>query len=243
MSKIVLNRCISCFLILCIVLSASFTVGIGQASAEQLATGNTVPELLITELVPDSTNVGTADGYEFIEVYNNTDQAIDFSNYKIRYRYLESDTLWAHVPDEVTIPAGGTLVFWIINGQNNKSTIGDFNNNYGTQLTENTDVVKIFSGGMSNSRMRELMVVTNTGRPIVSAFYNDGEVHNGPDLGIFYKYPEDGSQKMQRISQLEHLATPGSLQHSEVPSEPVHIDITKEPTVTNRTTAMDVEPG
>ncbi|GAA0835786.1 hypothetical protein GCM10008915_22830 [Bifidobacterium pullorum subsp. gallinarum] len=243
MSKIVLNRCISCFLILCIVLSASFTVGIGQASAEQLATGNTVPELLITELVPDSTNVGTADGYEFIEVYNNTDQAIDFSNYKIRYRYLESDTLWAHVPDEVTIPAGGTLVFWIINGQNNKSTIGDFNNNYGTQLTENTDVVKIFSGGMSNSRMRELMVVTNTGRPIVSAFYNDGEVHNGPDLGIFYKYPEDGSQKMQRTSQLEHLATPGSLQHSEVPSEPVHIDITKEPTVTNRTTAMDVEPG
>lgn len=243
MSKIVLKRCISCFLILCIVMSASFTALAGQASAQTSTALNPVPELLITELVPDSTNVGTADGYEFIEVYNNTDQAIDFSNYKIRYRYLESDTLWAHVPDEVTIPSGGTLVFWIINGQNSKSTIADFNHNYGTNLNENTDVVKIFSGGMSNSRMRELVVVTNTGRPIVSAFYNDGDVHNGPDEGIFYKYPEDGSLKMQRISQREHKATPGSLAHSEVPAGPVHIDVTKEPSVVNRTTTTNVEPG
>ncbi|MGG3505613.1 S-layer homology domain-containing protein [Paenibacillus lautus] len=243
MSKIVLNRCISCFLILCIVLSASFAGFPGQASAQSSNALNNVPELLITELVPDSTNVGTADGYEFIEVYNNTDQDIDFSHYKIRYRYLESDTLWAHVPDEVMIPSRGTLVFWIINAQNSKSTIADFNKNYGTNLIENTDVVKIFSGGMSNSRMRELVVVTNTGRPIVSAFYNDGDVHNAADQGIFYKYPEDGSLKMQRISQLEHKATPGSLQHSEVPAEPVHIDVTKEPTVTNRTTTTNVTPG
>ena len=90
MSKIVLKRCISCFLILCIVMSASFTALAGQASAQTSTALNPVPELLITELVPDSTNVGTADGYEFIEVYNNTDQAIDFSNYKIRYRYLRA---------------------------------------------------------------------------------------------------------------------------------------------------------
>ena len=81
-------------------------------------------------------------------------------------------------------------MFWIINGQNSKSTIADFNHNYGTNLNENTDVVKIFSGGMSNSRMRELVVVTNTGRPIVSAFYNDGDVHNGTDKGIFINIPK-----------------------------------------------------
>ena len=86
MFKIVLNRCLSCFLILCIILSASFTLQAGQASAQTSNVVNSMPELLITELVPDSTNVGTADGYEFIEVYNNTDKDIDFSNYKRGFR-------------------------------------------------------------------------------------------------------------------------------------------------------------
>lgn len=247
MFKMVLNRCLSCFLILCLILSASFTLQAGQASAQISAqisnVVNSMPELLITELVPDSTNVGTADGYEFIEVYNNTDKDIDFSNYKIRYRYLESDTLWAHMPDQVTIPPQGTLVFWIINSQNKKSTVADFNQNYGTNLQENKDIVTISSDGMSNSRMRELVIVTNTGRPVVSAFYNDGEVQIAPDQGIFYKYPEDGSLKMQRISFKEHFATPGSLTHSVVPDQPVSINIDKGPSVTNLTTTTNVEPG
>ena len=42
-----------------------------------------MPPLLVTEVVPDSTNVGGADGYEFIEIYNNTNQPIIFSDYKI----------------------------------------------------------------------------------------------------------------------------------------------------------------
>lgn len=236
-----MKRWLSYLLIISLVLSGWMTAGAGQVSAQVNA--GSIPELLITELVPDSTNVGTADGYEFIEVYNNTDQVIDFSNYKIRYRYLESDTLWAHEPDDVSIEPGGTLVFWIINTQNGNSTIADFNANYGTNLEENTDLVKIYSGGMSNSRMRELVVVSNTGHVISSAFYNDGEVQVGPDFGIFYKYPEDGSNRMVRISQLEHLATPGSLQHSQVPAQPVHIDVTSVPTLENLTEATAVAPG
>ncbi|NMO96018.1 metallophosphoesterase [Paenibacillus lemnae] len=245
MFKSVQYRFMSCLLILSLVLCGALGSGYGQASAQSSPTisSQNMPELLITELVPDSTNVGTGDGYEFIEVYNNTDQVIDFSNYKIRYRYLESDTLWAHNPNEVDIQPGGTLVFWIINNQNKNSTVADFNANYNTNLVENEDIVKIEAGGMSNSRMRELVVVTNTGRPIVSAFYNDGEVHNETDLGIFYKFPVDGSLKMQKISFLEHTATPGSLQHSEVPAKPVQIDTTPEPSVTNLTVETEIAPG
>ena len=33
-----------------------------------------IAAFLVTEVVPDSTNVGGADGYEFIEIYNNTNQ-------------------------------------------------------------------------------------------------------------------------------------------------------------------------
>lgn len=46
-----------------------------------------LPPLLLTEVVPDSTNVDGSDGYEFIEVYNNSNQSIDLKGYKIHYRY------------------------------------------------------------------------------------------------------------------------------------------------------------
>ncbi|MBD5075318.1 hypothetical protein GUF45_27605, partial [Xanthomonas citri pv. citri] len=32
-----------------------------------------IPELLITELAVDTKNIGRADGYEFIEIFNTTD--------------------------------------------------------------------------------------------------------------------------------------------------------------------------
>lgn len=243
MSKIVINRWLSCLLIVSMVMSGWLTAGNRPAAAEPSLPSKGIPPLLITELVPDTADVGTADGYEFIEVYNNTDRDLDFSHYQIRYRYLESDTLWAHVPNEVTIKPGGTLVFWIINSQNGKATVDDFNRNYGTSLTENENIVKIFSGGMANTRMREVLIATNTGRPVVSALFNDGEVQNEENLGIFYKYPEDGSNRMQHLSFREHKATPGSLEHSTVPQEPVHISDTKLPAIVNKTAAGPVPAG
>src|SRR5699024_8425930 len=85
-----------------------------------------LPKLLVTEVVPDSTNVGSADGYEFIEVYNNTDQPTSLEHYTIQYRYGNdpaSDVLWPAVPHDVVITARETLVFWIINGQNNDNIV------------------------------------------------------------------------------------------------------------------------
>ena len=68
--------------------------------------------------MPDSTNVGGADGYEFIEIYNNTNQPINFNDYKIQYRYgtdPETDVIWDSVPDEFIDPFKRNGVFWIIN--------------------------------------------------------------------------------------------------------------------------------
>jgi len=47
----------------------------------------TAAALQVTEVLPDSSNVGSADGYEFIEVYNATSEPIDFSDYAITYLY------------------------------------------------------------------------------------------------------------------------------------------------------------
>ncbi|MUK90344.1 metallophosphoesterase [Ornithinibacillus sp. L9] len=187
-----------------------------------------LPPLLVTEVVPDSTNVGSADGYEFIEVYNNTNQPIPFEHYKMQYRYGNdpaSDVIWPSIPDDVVIEPQETLVFWIINGQNNHKTVADFNANYGSNLIEGENLVRIESAGMANGSMRGLIVASNIGHEYSIAYYNDLDTVDDtqPDKGIFYKYLTDGSNVMEKVSAGELDATPGMVEGYQVPSEPVNV--------------------
>ncbi|WP_243355322.1 lamin tail domain-containing protein [Bacillus litorisediminis] len=203
-----------------------------------------IPYLLVTELVPDTTNVGSADGYEFIEIYNNSNQAINFKDYKMYYRYGTdpgTDVVWPSVPEEVVIPAGETLVLWIINTQNREQTVADFNANYGTSLVENEDIVRIYSDGMANGSMRGLVVGTNTHKEISVSYYNDEP--NVDDTyankGIIFGYPTDKSTVGKKIGVLD--ATPGRVEGFQVPSEPVHLEAdTVPPTIENLTNLTEV---
>lgn len=207
-----------------------------------------VPELLITELVPDSTNVNTLDGYEFIEVYNNTDQAVDFSNYTIRYRYPmegpSADFFWGpNNDDELMIPSGEAIVFWIINSGNTEKTTQDFNKNYGTDLKDGTELIKIYNGGMANSSHRSLVIATKTGHELSSASYYD-EVNVDDtiaDKGIFYRFPTDGSKELTKISAGILDATPGSVMPEQVPAEKVQVSVDQEePTIKDLTDKEEV---
>ena len=48
-----------------------------------------IPELLITEILPDSKNIDGADAYEFIEVYNNSNREVNLKDYKINLFGIE----------------------------------------------------------------------------------------------------------------------------------------------------------
>lgn len=184
----------------------------------------TLPPFLLTEVLPDSTNVGSADGYEFIEIYNNSTSPVSLKDYKLNYRYYTndpgSDVVWASVPDEVIIPAKETLVFWIINEQNGSKTVADFNQHFGTNLAENEDIVRIFSSGMANGSLRGLVMATNTGREIAVAYYNDESNVDDTyaDNGIQYRYPTDKSKKMYKLT--IEPATPGTVRPIQVPITP-----------------------
>ncbi|WP_338788062.1 lamin tail domain-containing protein [Metabacillus sp. FJAT-53654] len=205
-----------------------------------------MPKFLVTEVVPDSENVGSADGYEFIEIYNNTDKDLNFKDYKLQYRYgtdPASDVVWPSVPDDVVIPSKRTLVFWIINSMNGEQTVADFNGNFGTSLIENKDIVKIHSDGMANGSPRGLVVATNTKEEITVSYYN--EVANTddtvPNKGIVYKYPEDGSTQSMKVSAGIQDATPGAVEAFQVPKQPIHIiEDTVAPTIENKTAVTDV---
>ena len=231
---------LSLLLVLC--LSAGLAAPFGWPVVR--AQPDPVPELLITELVPDSTNVGTADGYEFIEVYNNTTQPIDFKDYSIVYRYpgtSDPDLLWKPYTDHVIIPPRGTMVFWIMNGQNDRSTVDDFNANYGTSLIENVNIVRI-PGGMHNSRDRIILIATNTGHELVSAAYNQGVNDVAENMGIKYTYPRDGGIEMVMISSRKERGTPGTLEPGQVPDEPLDLPPdTVAPTVKDLTPDEEVD--
>ncbi|MGD7024358.1 lamin tail domain-containing protein [Rossellomorea vietnamensis] len=206
-----------------------------------------VPQFLVTEIVPDSTNAGTADGYEFIEVYNNTDKDMNFKDYKVQYRYgsdAAGDVVWASVPDDFVLPSQETIVFWIINSQNGDKTVTDFNANYGTSLVEDEDIVRIYSDGMANGAMRGLVVATNAKEEISVSYYNDqaGIDDTTANKGILYKYPEDGSTQSVKVSAGIEDATPGYVEAFQVPGTPVTIEAdTIDPVIENRTSVTEIQ--
>ncbi|PAF37937.1 hypothetical protein CHH69_09440 [Terribacillus saccharophilus] len=186
----------------------------------------TLPSLLVTELVPDSSNVNGADGYEFIEVYNNTTAPVDMQDYDLTYMYPDTRvTTWK--PDESpVIQPGETAVFWIINGSNNDLTADDFNKNYGTNLTLGENLFKVQSGGMANGDQRGVGVATKAGNAITMATYNEisGVKDTVANMGINFKYPLDGSTNMLKLNAGTILGTPGSVTSDQVPGEPVQVE-------------------
>ncbi|KAF9117314.1 hypothetical protein BGX30_005602, partial [Mortierella sp. GBA39] len=214
------------------------------------------PSLLVTELVPNTTNVsGTStDAYEAIEVYNNTDQPVSFKNYKLYYRYPDKgaagDVVWPSTKEDFVIPSKGTVVFWIKNSANQSYTAEQFNDFYKTNLVENQNLFMIQSDGMSNSGRRAIVIKTNTGKEISAAYYDaDTLYENGTkgdetkeNMGLHYAYPQNGSTTMIKASTGTQAASPGTIAASQVPSEPVHQEEdSNPPTIEDVTKVKEIE--
>lgn len=237
MKKTLFNRIVILLLVTLLSISA-FPIHNGVLAKTSNHTDyDKMPPLLITEIVPSSTSYRNADGYEFIEVYNNTDQPLNFKDYQIIYRYpagSESDLYWIPKNRDIIISPGKTLVLWIENSANGAATVADFNANYGTDLVENETIVKM-PGGMHDQRLRDILIRTNTGEEIVAAQYNKATYDVQKNKGIFYQYPEDGSKNMKKVSAGEKPATPGTAEPDLVPEQPVKLNPETVPSIKNKT--------
>ncbi|MGP6170784.1 lamin tail domain-containing protein [Microbacterium sp. A204] len=204
--------------------------------------------LQVTELLPDSTNVGASDGFEFIELYNATSEPIDFGDYSINYLYAVDEhtntqtSRWPATPADVVIPAGETLVLWIKNGPNDELGAAEFNAAFGTSLTLGENLVEIFSGGMANGTPRGVEVITNTGHSINRGHYNlAGADDTMVDQGIRYVTSDD-DLTLQRILGITP-ATPGAIQADQVPAGlMIPAPDTTAPVIENRT-AGEIDPA
>ncbi|TFD63166.1 hypothetical protein E3T39_00185 [Cryobacterium suzukii] len=180
--------------------------------------------LQITEITPDTTNVGSADGGEFIEVYNATEAPINFGDYTLNYLYPLADLTnsstvrWPSTPSDVVIAPGGNLVFWIKNGQNDALTETDFNAAFGSDLTMGLDLVEVFSGGMANGSARGIEILTNTGFSVNTAYYNLANADDvDPNVGI--QYGIDSSNPGRQLNLGKAAANPGNVFAAQVPSD------------------------
>jgi hypothetical protein len=197
--------------------------------------------LQITELLPDSANVGTADGYEFIEVYNSSDSAIDWADYSLRYLYPLTDqtnsstVLWPSTPRDVIIPAGGTLVLWVKNAANSALGLADFNAHFNTRLTQG-QLVDVVSAGMANGSARGMEIVTNTGFALNRAYYNMVSTVDDVDADQGIQYGFDAADITKQTLLRKAPATPGSVTADQVPAGLVVVaPDTQAPEITDNT--------
>lgn len=184
------------------------------------------PELLITELLPNSKNYQTpagteVEGYEFIEVYNNSVDTVDLQDYTIQY---QGETL---VPDahNVILAPGEAAVYWLMNEGNRELTVADFNAQYGTNMP--ADKIIRMDGFMTNSSKRTLSIISNTGDIISTASYYDqksgfGIIDTATGTNVQYAYPQDGTATMVKYDYLNGTGTPGQVEHIQVPNDKVN---------------------
>lgn len=219
-----------------------------------------VPPLLITELVPNTTNIpGTStDAYEYVEIYNNTNQPVQFKNYSLYYRYPDkgpnADVLWQAEQPDFVIPPQQPVVFWIKNSANASYTEQDFNQFYQSSLIPNVTLHTIQSDGMANSGRRALVLKTNTGKEISSAYYDADQAYADGTKGdetkenkaITYAYPLNGSSVMIKSGSGSDAPSPGILDSSQIPPQPIQVEQDNlPPTVTDmtRTATVDQSKG
>ena len=180
--------------------------------------------LQITELLPDSANVGGGDGYEFIEVYNATSEPVNFADYEINYLYPVDTTSnsnavrWPSIPNDPIIEPGKTLVLWVKNSGNQALTAADFNAKFGTNLEAGSSLVEIQSAGMANGSARGIQIVTQTGIGINRAYYNmNANVKDvAADRGIQYAVQPTDTTLQRLVGQ--DAANPGRVSADQVPA-------------------------
>lgn len=176
------------------------------------------PVLAVTELMPDSSNLGGSDAYEFIEIYNNSDSAVNLKDYRLYYVYPDTgvNTLWWETDDK-ELAAGETLVFWIKNGPNDDLTVEDFNKKFGTELTDE-QLIQLSNGGMANSGRRGLRICTNVGDTVDFIVYNDNGADNtNADKSITYQNQYADGEFTTVMTSDTAAPTPGTLTNSEKP--------------------------
>ncbi|MEB6550864.1 lamin tail domain-containing protein [Heyndrickxia sporothermodurans] len=181
----------------------------------------TVPNLLITEVVPDTDNYAGLDAFEYVEIYNNSDKEIDLEGY-----HIQSGNWNVKIDHSIKVAPWDTIVFWTRRAEIQPLTFEAFNQNYyasyqSKYLDENNLQTIDNVGGLVNSNTQTVTVSDPNGKAVVRATYTGADVYT--NKSITFSYPLDGSITMKTISG-NQPPTPGWLVTKQAPPRPKNDD-------------------
>ena len=217
--------------------TAGGSVAVGTAAQVD---ASKAPALVITEIMPDTSNVGGSDGYEFIELYNNSNRDIDLKDYKLYYNYPDngddSDVIWWETNGSKVLKAGDTLVFWVKNGPNDAMTLDDFNAQFGTSI-DSGHLIEISSAGMANGSARGLKIASNVKDVIDYVTYNmNGADNTSSSASIRYQNTYQNGGFVTGLVSDDGTPNPGTVEDSEKPAyQAVLPESVSAPVLTDRT--------
>lgn len=177
-----------------------------------------ISNLYFTEIVAQCQQ-GGATAYEFIEIYNNSNQTINLSSYSIRYYAkpgANADSLTENTWKLTgTIAPRSTVVLWFA-GENSTLSIADFNKRYGTNLVGGKDIIVIVGKNLAETNPVQLEILHGT--TVVSrCWYNwEGELNIIPDKSVTFNYPTCYTLTA-RVDKARTKPTPGSLLDGQMP--------------------------
>lgn len=195
-----------------------------DTAVSQKSDWDSEPPLLITEVMAytdyKATHGGT-DGMDFIELYNNSSKVVNFGYYKLYYEYPDNTYKeWRPSKPDIIIQPGKSLVLWV---DNQNRSVSEFNSYYGTNLTENQDIVRINYEGLHETDYRKLIIGRTIDNPICQVDFNtDNKAESTPNprTTVNYRYPESGQTMEMKVSTKELAPTPGKVYAWQIPEAP-----------------------
>ncbi|WJH33016.1 lamin tail domain-containing protein [Paenibacillus sp. CC-CFT747] len=185
-----------------------------------------IPAVLITELVPDTANESSNDGYEYVELYNATDAPLSLAGYKLKGKVPNTTSQWEGVLGaDAVIPPRESILVWTqnstISGLN--LTRDKFRANYkltSEQLPdERITILQNVSGlynGSSTQKDITISLANPEGSDLVAAtYFVNGTDDTFENKGISFRQPASGITMVHNGGNKE--ATPGRVLQAEVP--------------------------
>lgn len=206
-------------------IAGSAGAGLG-AGVPKAAAQTDVPKLLITELVPNSDNFAAVDGYEYVELYNASDELMDLTGYKLRGK-IDSVQQWEGTLGSVLIPPRESAVVWTQNSTISKLnpalTRDQFRNNYKVAKSDLPDdrihllqnVPGLYNGSTTQKNIGISLLDSNGTEITVATYYVNGKGDTFENKSITFSQPASGSAMVHTGG--SKTATPGRSASDEVP--------------------------
>jgi hypothetical protein len=196
-------------------------VGNESETSAPLVTGPTenvpTPNLLITELIPNTDNYAGYDAFEYFELYNNSPDPIDLKGYRFAsYNWDEE------IGDSHILKPWDTMVIWTRNTAISPISLEAFNYNYfysykSKYLQEEDTIVLGDIAGLVNGG-NTLTVYDPDGLEVVRAEYSGEDV--SLKQTVTYTYPKDNTRTMEKLAAGQY-PTPGWVVEDQAPDRPV----------------------